>query len=362
MPGLDGRSTVLPGPPLALLWEDQKRGEAPSIQVLDALARRRFGVADASLLALNETGRLALVERWAEPHTFEIWNTSRGQGAVQLAFAEGDENGLGPRRFAPDERSLVLPIRRASNDDAYVLFELASGAALASWPASYMMGDVPPSFSGDSRQLAAVDLGGTATSLVEVATGKTITRSTACPRPYGTSFTKRGDLLAVAGRTHACVFSLPNLVLRWRVHLQTEKTWERIDYHNDLRIVGMVGDDAAVVIAAAQASRLFVLDIASGRRIFQGCGHFAAQTGTIETCNEDGHADRIAFDGRATPKRQPLSDAELSDPTGLSPEAWGRSHAALATGSSPRACARIASWPTRSRGADERRATSRPAG
>lgn len=110
-----------------------------------------------------------------------------------------------------------------------------------------------PAFAPDGRHLAALDVVAGTTRMVDVATGKTVARSSACPHPHDVAFTKKGNLLAVTGRTDAYVFEMPLLKVRWRVMLQSEKAWESVDYHNDFSIGGFVGDDTAVVFVAAPA-------------------------------------------------------------------------------------------------------------
>jgi hypothetical protein len=313
-------STVLAGPRL-LLSEVQDGATAPAVRALDLSGSARFEVAAASVVVASEAGSLVVLERWAEPHTFEAWDAAGGRLVHELSLAQGDEIAIGKPQVAPDERSVVLPLHRATRDHAYALFDVATGVERGAWP--YDLGSLGPAFAHDGRMLAVADAHTSDTQVVEAATGKTVARSRACPHPLGAGFTRSGRMLAVSSHTGACAFELPAMRLRWRAALQSEKEWESVDYHDDLSIAGFVGDESAAVVTAAQGSRVVVVDLASGRKLFDGCGNFFPETGAILSCQDAGGSAVVTFDRLGALHRRALSEAERAGAVpelGLAPE------------------------------------------
>ncbi len=219
-----------------------------------------------------------------------------------------------------------------------MLFDADTGSERGAWPDR--LGSGVPDFAPDGRLLAVADAATNDTQVVDVATGKTVARSRACPGSIGAAFTRSGSVLAVSARTGACGFELPSLRLRWRVTLQTEKAWESIDYHNDLSIAGFVGDDAAAVVTSSQGSRVAVIGLASGRVLFDGCGDYVPETGAILTCIEGGQSAVITFDRRASLHRRALSEAERR---GVIPELGRAPENAMCALADAAAC-RVGDW------------------
>jgi hypothetical protein len=307
-------------PTRLIVSETQERGDAPHVHVVDWSGTARFDVPGATLLGASPTGGLILLERWGEPHTVEAWDPVRGGRVQKLSLGPEDGvQGAAPT-IAPGEGSVVLPLSRPKEPFVWALFDLVTGRERGAWVQPLAVSG--PEFSPDGRLLAVVDDEASTTRLVDAATGRTVARSSGCPRPRNAGFTTDGRLLAVTGRAEACLFGVPDLRLRWRARLQSEQDWQSVDYHNDLSVAGFVGEGAAVVIEDAH-DRVAVLDVASGRKVFDGCGRYTAEAEAI-TC--DGPGAVVTFDRRAAPIRRAVSADEaragipelgLASPRGL---------------------------------------------